>query len=211
MSNIKLLGAVICAAVLLAAGLGEVGRVDLHNSIRPGIPESNTSETANTASFPQIGQDTQYFDLNLDGEKEKLVLDDGSLQVLADDQVVWFTPEDWQVDFFFPGDATNDGVPELSLVVWRKESYGSVKPFWVEEEDDSLKCHLFLFRLEEDREMRPIWQSSRLPHPVYRAELNDLNEDGENKLLVTGGCYRDPGVRELSIWKWDEFGFTRVD
>jgi len=207
----KLVIAGIFVSVLLVAGVWAGFQANLDFLSLAEALNAGSKENSKTVTLPQGGsQDSKYFDLNRDGEKERLVLSEGNLQVFADKRVIWSTPEEWWVDFYFPGDATNDGFPELNLVVWRRGSYGSVKPFWVEE-DDSFKCHLFLFRLEEDHEMRPVWQSSSLPYPVYEVELKDVSGDEENKLLVIGGCYREPHLRQSFTYKWDEFGFTRVD
>jgi len=55
-----------------------------------------------------------------------------------------------------------------------------------------------------------VWQSSNLDRPNYRAALIDLNDDGENELVVTEGSYTDPARKEVTLWKWNGWGFSRI-
>ncbi|MCF8021281.1 MAG: hypothetical protein K9L17_01055 [Clostridiales bacterium] len=150
------------------------------------------------------------YDLNKNGTCEKIILKDGVLKIYSGSLLLWSSePENWWVDFFFPGDSDNDRVPELNMVVWKKGNFGPVKPFWVKEDNNSIKCHLFVFRLQK-YELYPVWMSSNLPHPIYKAELNDITGNGKNELIITAGSYNNPGKKETMVWKWDEWGFTQV-
>lgn len=153
---------------------------------------------------------SRKFDLDGDGIPEKYTLRDGRITVLSGDRVIWRSPDNWWVDFFFLGDANNDGTPELNLLVWKEGSFGLYKPFWVKEEDSSVKNHLFIFKLEKGN-FKPVWQSSNLDRPNYRIALIDLNGDGENELVVTEGSYTDPGKKEMTLWKWNGWGFSRIN
>jgi hypothetical protein len=150
---------------------------------------------------------SREFDLDGDGLPEKYLLNNGRITVLVGTHAIWRSPEDWWVDYFFLGDINNDGILELNLLVWKEGSFGPFKPFWVEE-DTSVKNHLFIYRLEKDN-FKPVWQSSNLARPNYWATLTDLNHDGENELIVIEGSYTDPGVRNVTIWKWNGWGFSR--
>ncbi len=161
--------------------------------------------------------DMDPWDLNDDGTKEFIKLAGGTLKVYqhhinthSDQDLLWQTPAEWEVDHYFIGDANHDGRTELNMVVWKEGSYGPIKPFWVEEEDEAVRCHLFVFRLE-DETMKPVWQSSNLPYPILAAELKDVTGDGKKELLVTHGCYDDPEVNEPSTWRWDEWGFRKIE
>lgn len=149
-------------------------------------------------------------DLDGDGIPEKYTLRDGIITVYAGSRLIWQSPEDWWVDYFFLGDANNDGLPELNLLVWKEGSFGPHRPFWVEEEDYSVKNHLFIFKLAEGH-CKPVWQSSNLDCPNYWAALLDLDGDGENELVVIEGSYTDPGKREVTLWKWNGWGFSRIN
>ncbi|MCG8400050.1 MAG: CapA family protein [Firmicutes bacterium] len=152
---------------------------------------------------------SRHLDLDRNGVPEHYTLRDGGLEVRAGSRILWRSPDRWWVDDFFLGDANNDGMPELNLLVWREGSFGPSKPFWVTEEDTRVGNHLFLFQLA-DGAFKPVWQSSRLDRPNYGAHLRDLDGDGENELVATEGCYTDPGKRQVTVWKWNGWGFTRA-
>lgn len=149
-------------------------------------------------------------DLDGDCRPEKYTLRNGKITVCADNRIIWQSPDEWWVDYFFVGDANNDGKIELNLLVWKEGSFGSRKPFWVEEDDPAVKNHLFIFKLEGDT-FKPVWQSSNLDRPNYRADLVDLNGDGENELVVVEGSYSDPSEGIVTLWKWNGWGFSRID
>lgn len=132
------------------------------------------------------------------------------LTVHAGPRLLWQSPEEWRVDYFFFGDIDNDGRPELCLLVWKEGSFGPCRPFWVTEEERSFKNHLFIFRLEEGR-FKPVWQSSNLDCPNYWGAVLDLDGDGQNELVVIEGSYTDPRKRETTLWQWKGWGFFRLD
>ncbi len=61
-----------------------------------------------------------------------------------------------------------------------------LQTFWVEEEDRSVKNHLFIFKLVGNV-VKPVWQSSNLDRPNYELWLSDVNGDGENELVTWKG------------------------
>ncbi len=152
---------------------------------------------------------SRELDLDGDGKPEEYTLRDGKITVSADSRTIWQSPDEWWVDYFFPGDTNNDGNLELNLLVWKEGSFGHLKPFWVEEDNPAVKNHLFIFKLERGT-FRPVWQSSNLDRPNYRAVLMDLNRDGENELVVVEGSYSDPGEKKVTLWKWNGWGFSLI-
>lgn len=150
------------------------------------------------------------FDLDGNGQPEEFILQNGTLTVRSGPDVTWQSPQEWWVDYFFLGDANNDGTPELNLLVWKEGSFGPRKPFWVEKDDPIVKNHLFIFKLEEGT-FRAVWQSSNLDRPNYHAVLVDLDGDGENELIAAEGSYSDPAAREVTCWKWNGWGFSFVN
>lgn len=151
----------------------------------------------------------RHYDLDRDGNLEVYSLQDGKLKVADSSRLIWQSQDDWWVDDFFLGDADNDGIPELNLMVWKSGSFGPHKPFWITEEDLSVKNHLFIFKLV-DGTFKPVWQSSNLDRPNYEADLVDLDGDGANELVVVEGDYNDPGMREAAVWRWNGWGFSKI-
>ncbi len=151
----------------------------------------------------------RHFDLDQDGTYEDYSLQDGKLKVATGTQTIWQSQDDWWVSDFFLGDSNNDSILELNLLVWKSGSFGPHKPFWITREDMSIKNHLFIFKLAGDN-FKPVWQSSNLDRPNYEASLEDLDGDGKNELIVTEGDYTDPGEREVSVWQWNSWGFSKI-
>ncbi len=151
----------------------------------------------------------QNVDLDQDGVLESVALRDGCLTVRAAGPLIWETPKTWLVDNFILGDANSDGIPDLSLSVWKSGSFGPCKPFWVAEDDPSVKNHLFIFNLANGA-IKPMWQSSNLDRPICQMELIDLDGDGQNELLVVEGDYDDPQARRMGVWEWNDWGFYKV-
>ncbi|MGE5579654.1 MAG: CapA family protein [Bacillota bacterium] len=151
----------------------------------------------------------QFADLDRDGVVERFTLRDGRLAIAATNGTIWETPETWWVDNFTLGDANNDGINDLNLIVWKSGSFGRDRPFWVTEDDPSVKNHLSILDLVSGA-IKPAWQSSNLDCPNYSVELADLDGDGQNELLAVEGDYDDPGIRRITVWKWNDWGFYKV-
>ncbi|MFA5536909.1 MAG: CapA family protein [Bacillota bacterium] len=151
----------------------------------------------------------RQFDLDGDGYPEEIKLRDGQVEIWRAKQLIWQSSEKWWVDDFFLGDANNDGRVEIGLLLWKEGSFGPYQPFWLQERDNSFRNHLFLFKLEAGA-IKALWHSSNLDRPNYQATLVDLNNDGENELLVIEGSYSDPKLRKITLWQWNGWGFSRL-
>lgn len=152
---------------------------------------------------------TRRCDIDKDGSPEGYSLHDGVLSVDSGSTTIWRTPGDWWVDDFFIGDANNDGITDLNLLVWKAGSFGPRRPFWIDGEDRSIKSHLFIFNLAGGS-FKPVWQSSNLDKPNYGSVLEDINGDGKNELVVSEGDYGTPGERRVSVWRWNGWGFSMI-
>ncbi len=113
--------------------------------------------------------------------------------------------ENWDIEDVIKGDFDNDGDPDVGIYLWKVGNYGDSLPFWEKSNDTSYKQHLFLF--EEDGSA--IWQSSNLPYHNIKTILTDINNDGENELVVLEKPY-DKAKTTVAVWKWDEWGFTNL-
>ena len=96
---------------------------------------------------------------------------------------------------------------ELAFYLWKRGNYGDSLPFWEEENDESYRQHLFLYKWDDG--VKPLWHSSNLPYINVETKLKDVDEDGENELVVKERSY--DGFKEYNaIWKWDNWGFTNL-
>lgn len=141
---------------------------------------------------------------------EKYILSGGKLTVYSNDKVIWQSPEDWTVDSFAVSDITGKGEDELGLSVWKAGDFGKEKPFWVKENDQSIKNHFFVYRIENG-DLKPIWQSSNLDKPNCEFVIAGADYDGKNELVVIEGDY-SWGIsckgEYLAVWRWNGWGFT---
>ena len=206
----------------LAGGVpGEAGRPASPAGSQPGRGgqpdwDRQTAELSSSGSFTIAGKKPESgpakklrFDLDRDGTEENYALEGGKLTVFAGSRIIWQSPEEWRVDDFVFGDANNDGIPDLNLLVWKAGSFGPHKPFWVTEEDKRIRNHLFIFDLVNGA-LKPVWQSSNLDRPNYAIALKDLDGDGQNELIATEGDYNDPERRQITYWKWEGWGFFQI-
>lgn len=142
---------------------------------------------------------TALYDLNGDGCMEKFVLEQRRMTVFKEDKEIWASDSQWEVEDFLLGDLGKDSAEELLLFVWKRGSYGSVRPFWVDADETSYSQHIFLYRLESGQ-IDPLWMSSRLVPEVQEWELLS---DGRLRLLTQSG--------EDTLWGWRTWGLERLD
>lgn len=152
----------------------------------------------------------QSADLDTDLAIENYQLVNKQLTISESQKIIWQSPIDWQVDSFFLADANNDGLVDINLSVWKAGDFGTSQPFWVKENDMSVKNHFFIFNLVDDQ-AKALWQSSNLEKPNCEFMLADIDNDQENDLIVIEGEYLDDTScqgKYLAIWKWNDWGFT---
>jgi len=113
--------------------------------------------------------------------------------------------ESWNIEEVLEGDFDNDGDSDVAIYLWKVGNYGDALPFWEDSNDDSYKQHLFLF----EQDGSAIWHSSNLPYHNIKTILTDINNDGENELVVLEKPY-DEGKNTVAVWKWDQWGFKNI-
>jgi len=158
-------------------------------------------------------------DLDGDGLAEEYSLMDNILSVSEGEQAIWKSSPDDHVDSFALGDVDNDGTVNLVISLWKKGSFGEMRPFWHTGEDADYKNHLFVYKLRENT-CQPVWCSSELDRPILSFAISDSNGDGLNELVATEGQYKkvsgaiyapDPdGLVKTTVWQWEEWGFRNL-
>ena len=151
-------------------------------------------------------------DLDKNGLGEQYNLVNGRLKITQDNKIIWQSPTNWWVDDFVLADATNDDTLDINLSVWKKGNFGPDKPFWVKENDQSIKNHLFIFDLIQDK-VKAVWQSSNLEAPNCEFNFTDIDNDGKNELIVTEGVYTDNHRcqdKYKAVWRWNGWGFSNI-
>lgn len=111
----------------------------------------------------------------------------------------WQSPRGWKVESALTGDIDRDGRPELLLLVWKRGSYGPLRPFWERGADWRFCQHIFIFRWQ-DGAPQPLWMSSRL---APEAAAWSLEEPGILHVTTPAGT--------PTRWAWLTWGLTRID
>jgi len=153
-------------------------------------------------------------DSDQNGLTESFRLEDQKVTVREEQTLIWQSPESWQVQQILLADADNDGQWELLILLWKPGSFGKNRPFWHKEDDLSLSCHLFMYRLVSGK-MRPVWCSSALDRPVLFLQANESSVSGKTELAVYEDC--SSGILSFfsqalklnpRILIWQDWGFT---
>ena len=148
-------------------------------------------------------------DMNKNSILEKYSLEKGKMTIEEDLKVIWRSPDDWWVDDFIIADSNNDGNLNLNISFWRKGSFGSSRPFWIED-DEKVGNHFFIYDLNEN-DLNLVWGSSNLSAPNCEFKFADIDGDGKNELIVIEGDYKEGYLckgKHLAIWSWNGWGFS---
>ena len=136
-------------------------------------------------------------------EDYQITLKHRKVSVRYADNIIWSTPKDIKVQKIVSGDIDCDKQDELILLCWRKGHYGDVKPIWVEEDDNDWVQHIFVYDLMPE-EISAKWMSSYIG-----MDISDISIDSNDSLGIL--IKLKPVAGEESSWRWDSWGFTRVD
>ena len=141
---------------------------------------------------------------------ENYNLENGKLTITENEKMIWQSPSDWWIDDFAFADSNNDGVVDINLSLWKSGSFGTSKPFWVKENDMSVKNHFFILDFSGGS-IKQVWGSSNLAEPNCEFKIADVDNDGKNDLVVIEGDYsQKPNCagNYVAVWKWNDWGFS---
>jgi hypothetical protein len=158
-------------------------------------------------------------DFDNDGKAETLALRDGRAAIQREDQILWQSPQAWQVRQALIADLNQDGRPEAVLLVWRPFRPWPVDAWLphggrIDDFHDSSgrSCHIILIGWYQDS-FRERWAGSALAEPVKSFAVADLTGSGKQLLVTLEAQYNDPvsaPARDLKVWEWNGFGFSLV-
>lgn len=159
-------------------------------------------------------------DMNRDGQPEEIDLEAGRAVLRQGSELLWSSPESWQVQSVRLGDLNRDGLPELVLLVWRPWQpwpVDRVLPFGGRidgfKNAAGMSCHLILIGWR-GHSFGERWAGSALAEPLTAIEVADLDGDGRVELAALEGSYTgSPGkpAASLTVWAWNGFGFSLID
>lgn len=136
-----------------------------------------------------------HADLDGDGTDDALYLARGQLQVISADGQRYLSPRTWVVTDACIHDFDGDGTNELALIVWKRGSFGTSQPFWIDRDTSAMTQHVFVMHYAQGL-LEGVWMSS------------DLGEDARSVSFDNNGRLhiRDREGLE-STWRWGQWGF----
>lgn len=152
----------------------------------------------------------EWADLDNDSILENYVFENGGLAITENSKMIWQSPSDWWVDDFVLADSNNDGIVDINLSLWKSGSFGTSKPFWVKENDMSVKNHFFVLDFSGGS-IKQVWGSSNLVEPNCEFKIADVDNDGKKDLVVVEGDYSQKPKCDgnyVAVWKWNDWGFS---
>jgi len=199
-----IMGAALLLAVLLASCGGAGGAA--------------APETTLTDAFRQFLAERKTHPQTARVQTEEGItyaLDGGILRACdAAGAPLWQSQESWYVEDFRVGDVDGDGGADLLLSLWKSYSFGARHPARMENGDEAVRCHLFLYTLRGGR-MKQLWASSSLPRPILSFELSF---DGEKTPVASGAVLRTvegsygggftQGDARAFAYAWEGWGFV---
>jgi hypothetical protein len=141
----------------------------------------------------------------------------GRLAIFNDSAEVWHSKDEWYIDTFETGDVNADDITDFVFVLWKSFSFGKDHPARMANDDASVKCHLFVYSVKDNR-VKSIWGSSNLPRPICSIKIS---MDGDRTPTLSGarltaqeGRYtEDFSETETSehVYVWSGWGFAPAE
>jgi poly-gamma-glutamate synthesis protein (capsule biosynthesis protein) len=138
-------------------------------------------------------------DLDSDGKGDFSHIEDHKAIVEINGQKIFESPPELKVVEIFCEDIDLDGQNEIALSLWKHGRFGNSLPFWIKENEDTYKMHLFLYKYKNGT-LKPYWHSS------------DLARQNLKLIPIKGGFIAierlyDSLTFSISFPVWKNFGF----
>jgi predicted small lipoprotein YifL len=204
----------VAAAVLLLAACGRGGPV---GSEPPDAPPPD-GITESFAAFRAEMEGRGGGQTALEEGGCRYALEDGVLAVTGPDGAeIWRSDPAWWVAGVALGDVDGDGGTDFCFTVWKSYRFGEAKPDRLENDDESVRCHLFLYTVKGGA-ARAVWCSSDLPRPILSFALDpggEVTPVSSGMLLRTvEGFYAGASAppeeagAEAFVYAWEGWGFV---
>ena len=207
------------ALILSLLPLGEPSPADYGNEtpVSPTIAETTSEEEPDERLQPLLKDEALPTEAEEDfpfwAEWEEGASDFGDSYVVLKDKKIdlytdascttlrWSGKEDWSVQDMVIKDVDGDGNEELVLLVWKHGSFGTSMPFWVKENDNRFRQHIFIFSYDQNEEIRmhSIWMSSEIKFDI----VSIASGTGDQLILNVKGA-------GPQLWAWKHFGIKYV-
>lgn len=155
----------------------------------------------------------------MDGITETLLMEDGRISILSGQIRAWESPPGWEVIQSEITDLNQDGLFEVSLLVWRPFRPWPVDEFLPHggrisefQDKEGNSCHFILIGVTGSG-YGELWAGSALAEPIISFAAGDLNNDDNQELVTLEGRYawkRSSQAHTLKVWEWNGFGFSVV-
>ncbi len=144
-------------------------------------------------------------DLTGDGIAERVELRNERLLLFEGQRKVWQSPPEWRVLDAAMGDPNLDGRNEIIIALEKPDR------------DGVMRSHPFIIGFRGGV-YRDVWGGSAVADRIAEVELADIDQDGEEELIVIEEkCTHDglknfdgevPCKRAIAVWDWNGWGFS---
>jgi hypothetical protein len=134
---------------------------------------------------------------------DKLIIENNIAKFKVYEEEVFVSKPEFKIVQAFCSDFDKDGEKEVALSLWKYGNFGNSRPFWVKENDNSYKMHLFLYKYSANT-LKPFWHSSNLERQ------NLFMFPVENKIFVIEKPYSKLGLSFAKV-EWKSWGFEIVE
>lgn len=215
MGKIRFLPYYVIATLLL--GLASPGIIHIHSWLNGKLAEQDSQLLSKISEKRMLQQ-------------PMLVPVDGDCTFFSNSQLelfrcektgevgIWKTPEDWRVEELIVADLNRDDAQEYVLLVWRPFEPWPIDRFLPNggriaeyHNKAGLSAHLILVGWDGE-EYRELWAGSALANPISAIRAIDIDRDGYEELVAVEGEYDAlENGGNITIWRWQGFGFTLLD
>ena len=138
-------------------------------------------------------------DLDSDGVSETAEVKKGRLKIDSGGNELFISDPGWHIIEQSIFDIDHDGGPEVVLLLWKRGSFGSERPFWDQSNSFGFSRHIYILKMKDAEKIDPLWMSSDIGFAA-----DSISSDADGRLIVSEAS------GETTVWEWQGFGLTLV-